>query len=294
MRIAVLSRGIGLYSTQSIVEAGMGRGHEMWVMDYMQCNFILETNQLKLYYDEREITGLDAVIPRIGASFTTEGASVIRQFEGLGVYSLLSSQSLVKTRDKLHCLQILAAKGLPVPKTVLAGQSDNLGLVLKKIGGPPYIVKIPESTHGVGVMLLDSEQGVISVAETLEKLNQRVIIQEFIKEAEGADFRAIVVGGQVVASMKRQAKEGEFRSNLHRGAFSVPASLTAQEELLAKKATQILGLNVAGVDMLRSKNGPLILEINASPGLEGIETATRVDVAWSILLFLERALRKKR
>ncbi|MBR9922484.1 MAG: RimK family alpha-L-glutamate ligase [Bacteroidetes bacterium] len=292
MRMIVLSRGIGLYSTQSLLRAGYRRGHEMDVVDHFHCSLLLEGKKRTLVYQGSPLSGVDAVIPRIGASVTFEGASVIRQFEGLSVYTLMRSDALLRARDKWRSLQLLAAAGVPVPRTFYLSRTEDLHVMIERIGGLPVVIKLLESTHGAGVILADRLDTAKSVVEAFIRTKQRLIVQEFIEESKGADVRALIVGGQIVASMKRQAMEGDFRSNLHRGATAVPEPLTEEEEKIVRRATRIMGLAVAGVDILRSKDGPLVIEVNASPGLEGIETTTGIDIAGKIIEYVERSARK--
>jgi ribosomal protein S6--L-glutamate ligase len=292
MRIVILSRGVGLYSTQSLLRAGFRRGHEMEVVDHFHCSLLLEDNKRSMIYQGQPLAGIDAVIPRIGASVTFEGASVIRQFEGLSIYTLMRSEALLRARDKLRSLQLLAAAGIPVPKTFFISRTEDLEQMIQRIGGLPVIIKLLESTHGAGVILADRMDTARSVIEAFIKSKERVLVQEYIAESRGTDVRAFVVGGEIVATMKRQAMAGDFRSNLHRGATAEPVRLTETERKIVRRATRIMGLAVAGVDILRSKKGPLIIEVNASPGLEGIETITQVDVAGKIIAYVEKSAQK--
>jgi len=292
MKIGILSRGIGLYSTQSLARAGSRRGHHMQIIDHLRCNLILEPNTPQIHYDGQRLQGLEAVIPRIGASVTAYGASVIKQFELMGIYSAVRSNALLLSRDKLRSLQKLSIGGIQIPKTFVVNNLEELPYLMKSFRGAPVVIKLLEGTHGAGVILSETLNTTISIIEAFQKANQQVLIQEFIEEAQGADIRAIVVGGRVVASMKRQAARGEFRSNLHRGASAHAINLTPEEEKIAKKSARLLGLDVAGVDMLQSNRGPLVMEVNASPGLEGIEGATGVDVAGEIINFVSEKVRK--
>ncbi len=293
MRIVILSRGSHLYSTQSLIEAGRARGHEIKIVDLTRLSFVIDDNGNSQILNEGvPLESYDAVIPRIGSSVTQLGASVIRQFELVGTYSLLKSSALLQSRDKLRCSQKLAQVKIPVPKTVWLGYDQDIPAIVNKLGGYPVIVKLLEGTHGNGVLLLDNLTALRSIMNLLMKKGERTIMQEFIEESDGADFRAFVVGDKVVASMKRQAAAGEFRSNLHRGATATPLVLTEEEQEMAVQATKALSLEVAGVDILRSNRGPLIMEINASPGLEGIETSTGIDIAFQIMLHLEQQLVK--
>ena len=292
MRIIILSRGVGLYSTQSLLRAGYRRGHEMDVVDHFHCSLLLDGQQRSMVYQGELLGGIDAVIPRIGASVTFEGASVIRQFEGLNIYTLMRSEALLRARDKLRSLQLLAAAGIPVPKTFFISRTEDLEQMIKRIGGLPVVIKLLESTHGAGVILADRMDTARSVIEAFVRSKQRVLAQEYIAESRGSDVRAFVVGGEIVASMKRQAVGNDFRSNLHRGATAVPEKLTEEERKIVRHAVRVMGLGVAGVDLLRSNKGPLVIEVNASPGLEGIETVTRVDIAGRIIGYVEKSARK--
>jgi ribosomal protein S6--L-glutamate ligase len=288
MKIAILSRNPKLYSTSRLVEAGEQKGHEMIVVDHAKCDIVIEKKKPVIRYNDKVLEGIDAIIPRIGASVTFYGTAVVRQFEMMHVFSAVESQALVRSRDKLRSLQILSRAGLGMPKTVFSNYSKHTSSILKEVGGAPCVIKLLEGTQGLGVVLASNENAAISVIEAFNGLQARVIIQEFIKEAGGADIRAFVVDGVVVGAMKRQGKEGEFRSNLHRGGSANIIELTDEEENTALKAARVMGLGVAGVDMLQSSRGPLILEVNSSPGLEGIEGATGKDIAKSIIRYVER------
>ena len=288
MKIIVLSRNPNLYSTKRLVEAGEKRKHEMIVIDHTKCDLIIEKKKPQIYYKGKPLTDVDAVIPRIGASVTFYGTAVVRQFEMMKVFTATESQALVRSRDKLRSLQILSRAGLGLPKTAFTNYSKDVKSIIKNVGGAPLVIKLLEGTQGVGVVLAENNNAAESVLEAFNGLKARVIVQEFIKEAGGADIRAFVVDGVVVGAMKRQGKEGEFRSNLHRGGTASLYDLTDDEENAALKAAKSLGLGVAGVDMLQSKKGPLIMEVNSSPGLEGIEGATGKDIAKSIIRYIER------
>ncbi len=288
MKIAILSRNSKLYSTSRLVEAGEQKGHEMIVVDHSKCDIVIEKKKPVIRYNDKVLEGIDAIIPRIGASVTFYGTAVVRQFEMMHVFSAVESQALVRSRDKLRSLQILSRAGLGMPKTVFSNYSKHTTSILKEVGGAPCVIKLLEGTQGLGVVLASNENAAVSVIEAFNGLQARVIIQEFIKEAKGADIRAFVVDGVVVGAMKRQGKEGEFRSNLHRGGSAEIIELTDEEENAALKAARAMGLGVAGVDMLQSARGPLILEVNSSPGLEGIERATGKDIAKSIIRYVER------
>lgn len=287
MKIVILSRNPELYSTRRIVEAGEKRGHEMLVLDHTKCDLVIEKKKPMIFYKGKALDDVDAVIPRIGASVTFYGAAVVRQFEMMKVFTSLESQALTRSRDKLRSLQILSRAGLNLPKTAFTNFSKTSSSILDQIGPAPYVIKLLEGTQGVGVVLAENRSAAESVLEAFQGLQARVIVQEFIEEAKGADLRAFVVDGQVVGAMKRQAKEGEFRSNLHRGGKAELVQLSEDEEKAALKAARVLKLGIAGVDMLQSNSGPMIMEVNSSPGLEGIENATGKDIARSIIRFVE-------
>jgi ribosomal protein S6--L-glutamate ligase len=288
MKIVVLSRNPKLYSTKRLVEAGKEKGHEVQVVDHLKCIIELEKKKPRIYYNGEYLKGIDAVIPRIGASVTFYGTAVVRQFEMMKVFSAIESQALVRSRDKLRSLQILARAGVGLPKTVFTNYTKDVDHVIQSVGGAPLVLKLLEGTQGLGVVLAETHNAANSVIEAFNGLKARVIAQQFIKESGGADIRAFVVDGVVVGAMKRQGKEGEFRSNLHRGGTASFIELSDQEELTALKAARAMGLGVAGVDMLQSESGPLVLEVNSSPGLEGIEAATNKDIAKEIIKYLER------
>jgi len=288
MNLVILSRDTKLYSTRRLVEAGEQRGHNVRVLDHTKCTLVIEKKNPKIIYNGEEITNVHAVIPRIGASVTFYGTAVVRQFEMMHVFSAVESQALVRSRDKLRSLQILSRAGLGLPKTVFTNYSRDVEKTLKEVGGAPVIIKLLEGTQGLGVVLAENKKAAVSVVEAFNGLKARVIVQEFIKEAKGADIRAFVVDGHVVGAMKRQAKDGEFRSNLHRGGTAEVIELTPEEELAAIKAANALKLGIAGVDMLQSERGPLIIEVNSSPGLEGIEAATGKDIAGQIIKYIEK------
>lgn len=290
MRIAVLSRNKNLYSTRRLIEAGEKRGHQMMVIDHMKCVLVIEQGRPHVYFNGKEVKDLDAIIPRIGASATFYGSAVVRQFEMMKIFAAVESQSLVRSRDKLRTLQILARAGLGIPKTAFASspKEEDIDSVIRSIGGAPCVVKLLEGTQGIGVILAENAKAAKSVVEAFLKLEANMLVQEFIKEAGGADLRVFVVDGQVVGSMKRQAKEGEFRSNLHRGGTAKVIQLSREERETAIKAAKRLGLAIAGVDLLQSSRGPLVMEVNSSPGLEGIEGATGIDIAGKIIEYVER------
>ena len=286
--MAILSANPKLYSTQRIKEAGEKRGHEMLIVNHTKCDLLIQGNNPQVYYKGQELQGIDAIIPRIGASVTFYGAAVIRQFEMMKVFTATSSQSLVRSRDKLRSLQILSGAGLGLPVTAFTNYSKDVTRVIEKVGGAPCVLKLLEGTQGIGVVLADTHSAAKSVLEAFNGLQARVIVQQFIKEAGGSDIRAFVVDGVIVGAMKRQGKEGEFRSNLHQGGSAKLIELSDEEENAALMATKALGLGIAGVDMLQSDNGPLIMEVNSSPGLEGIEGATGKDIAKAIIRYIER------
>ncbi len=291
MKIALLSRKPDLYSTRRLVEAATARGHDIRVLDTLRCYINISTEPPLVYYQGEALTGFDAVLPRIGTSITAYGAAVLRQFERMGVYALNSSMAISVARDKLRTLQLLAQAGIPLPKTGAACAQEDVAALIDMTGGAPLVIKLLEGTQGIGVVLAETRQAATSVIEAFYGLQTNLLVQQFIREAGGSDIRCIVVGGVVVASMKRQAKTGEFRSNLHRGGSATPVRITREERAMAVKATRVVGLDVAGVDLLRSAGGAVVIEVNASPGLEGIETATGKDVAGSVIRYLERRVR---
>jgi ribosomal protein S6--L-glutamate ligase len=288
MKIAILSRSKNIYSTGQLIEAAEKRGHEVLLLDHMKCVLVIEKGRPHIYYQGKEIIGVNAVIPRIGASVTFYGTAVVRQFEMMKIFTAVESQALVRSRDKLRSLQILARAGIGMPKTAFANQTSDIDSIIDSIGGAPCIIKLLEGTQGIGVILAESKKVATSIIEAFLKLDAAMLVQEFIKEAKGADIRAFVIDGQVVGAMKRQAKEGEFRSNLHRGGTAQLIQLSAEERATAVKAAKKLGLGIAGVDMLQSERGPLVMEVNSSPGLEGIQKATGIDIAGKIIEYIER------
>jgi len=288
MKLVILSANPNLYSTKRLVEVGEKKGHEMVVVDHTKCDLVIEKKKPSVIYKGKELTDIDGVIPRIGASVTFFGTAVVRQFEMMKVFTATESQALVRSRDKLRSLQILSRASLGLPKTVFSNYSKDVSSVIDKVGGAPLVIKLLEGTQGLGVVLADNRNSAESILEAFNGLQARVIVQEFIKEAKGADLRAFVVDGVVVGAMKRQGKEGEFRSNLHRGGTAEIIELSDEEENAALKAARVMGLGVAGVDMLQSARGPLILEVNSSPGLEGIERATGKNIALQIIKYVER------
>jgi len=288
MKINILSANPNLYSTQRLVEAAKKRKHDVEIINHTKCDIVIEKKNPVILYKGKQIEKPDAVIPRIGASVTFYGTAVVRQFEMMRCFTTTESQALVRSRDKLRSLQILSRAGLGLPKTIFTNYSKNVKEIVEEAGGAPVIIKLLEGTQGIGVILAETKKAAESVIEAFNNLQARVIVQEFIKEAGGADIRAFIVDGQVVGAMKRQGKEGEFRSNLHRGGTAEVIQLSDEEETAALKAARAMGLGIAGVDMLQSARGPLILEVNSSPGLEGIEAATGKDIASIIIKYIER------
>lgn len=294
MKIAILSRRQNLYSTRRLVEAAEMRNHHADVIDTLRCYMNITSSRPTIHFKGAELEKYDAVIPRIGASVTFYGAAVVRQLEMMNVFCVNDSVSITRARDKLRSLQLLSKKGIGLPITGFAHSLDEIKDLIKMVGGPPLIIKFLEGTQGVGVVLVETSKAARSVIEAFLGLKVNILVQEYIKEAAGADIRCFVVGGDVVAAMKRQAKSEEFRSNLHRGGIATNADITDEERSMAIRAAHIMGLNVAGVDIVRSHRGPLIIEVNASPGLEGIEKATGKDVASSIIQFIEKNVDNER
>jgi ribosomal protein S6--L-glutamate ligase len=291
MKILILSRNAKLYSTSALFRAAESRGHDVRVVDYLRCYMNITSRNPRIYMDGEELVA-DAVIPRIAASHTFYGNAVVRQFEMMNVFTLNDSVGIARSRDKLRSLQILAKKGVGLPVTGFAHHTDATNELIKMCGGAPLVLKLLEGTQGVGVVLAETVSAAASVIEAFKDLNANILVQEFIKEAKGADIRCVVVGGKVVAAMKRQAAEGEFRSNLHRGGSAEKVKISPEERVVAVSAAKAMGLNVAGVDLLRSNHGPVVMEVNSSPGLEGIERMSGKDVAGMIIEFIERAAPK--
>ena len=283
MKLAILSRNAKLYSTIRLVEAARERGHTVRVLDPLRCYMAIAPGRFEMHYKGKALSDVDAVIPRIGASISFYGTAVLRQFELMGAYSPNPSDAILRSRDKLRCHQMLAGEGLGLPLTVFGDNPDDTADLLGMLGKPPHVIKLNEGTQGTGVILAETASASRSVIEAFRGLYANFLVQEFIAEAKGADLRCFVVGDQVVAAMRRQAGEGEFRSNLHRGGTASPVELSPAEIDTALRAARVMGLGVAGVDLLRSKSGPLVLEVNSSPGLEGIEGASGVDVAGAII-----------
>lgn len=288
MNIGILSRNPELYSTKRLVDEAEKKGHKVEIIDPLKCGIIIEKEKPTIYYKDRYLDYIDAIIPRIGASITFYGCAVVRQFEEMGVFTIAPSDAITRSRDKLRSLQRLSKAGIGMPKTVFTNYSRDVEEVIDFVGGTPVIIKLLEGTQGLGVVLAETKNAAESVLEAFNGLQARVIVQEFIKEAKGADIRAFVVDGQVVGAMKRQGKEGEFRSNLHRGGSANIIKLDADELKLAMNAAKVLKLPVCGVDMLQSARGPLLLEVNSTPGLEGIEIATQKNIAKAIITYIER------
>lgn len=281
-----------MYSTQSLITACRKNGHFVRVVDYTNCDIVIRNGKPDIEYFGESLLKMDAVIPRIGSTYTKQGIILLRQLEVMDIFTVLSSEALTNSRDKLSCMQILLKHGFNVPHSLLLNNPHMYRELVDTLGGYPIIIKLISGTHGVGVIKVENGNQAVTLLETLDSTRQKVIVQEFIEEAKGADYRLFVVDGEVVASMKRQAKAGEFRSNLHRGGFAEAIKATSEEIETAVKAVEVLGLKVAGVDMLRSSRGPMILEVNASPGLEGIEGVTNVDIAGKIVEYIEREKRR--
>ncbi len=288
MKIAILSRNKKLYSTRRLVEASEQRGHEAMVVDVLRSYMNIASSKPEVHFKGENLPAIDAVIPRIGASVTFYGTAVLRQFEMMGAFPLCESVAISRSRDKLRSLQLLSRKGVGLPNTGFAHNPDDIGDLIKMVGGAPLVIKLLEGTQGIGVVLAETRKAAESVIEAFMGLKANILVQEYIKEAGGADIRCLVIGDKVVAAMKRQAQAGEFRSNLHRGGSAALIKITPAERATAIKAAKIMGLNVAGVDILRSERGPLVMEVNSSPGLEGIEAATGKDIAGMIIEFIEK------
>jgi ribosomal protein S6--L-glutamate ligase len=288
MNLIVLSRSQNLYSTKRLVEAATLRGHNIRVVDYLRCYMDITTEHPRLLYGGEPIIDVDAVIPRIGASRTFYGTAVVRQFEMMGVYCANESQAITRSRDKLRSHQLLSRRGIGMPVTAFAHSTKDIDGLIATVGGAPLVIKLLEGTQGLGVVLAETQQAAESVIEAFRGLDANILVQEFIKEAGGSDIRCFVVGERVVATMMRTAREGEFRSNLHHGGSAVSVRITPQERATAVRAARAMGLRVAGVDLLRSHRGPLVMEVNSSPGIEGVERASGIDVANHIINFIER------
>ncbi|MSP27668.1 MAG: 30S ribosomal protein S6--L-glutamate ligase [Methylococcales bacterium] len=288
MKIALLSRNAQLYSTARLVEAAQARGHEVRVLDVLRCYMNITSHNPSIHYRGEDLTGFDAVIPRIGASVTFYGTAVLRQFEMMNVLPLNESVAISRSRDKLRSIQLLARKGIGLPVTGFANNPDDIEDLIAQVGGVPLVIKLLQGTQGIGVVLAETHNAAESVIQAFMGLNANIMVQEFIKEANGSDIRCLVVGDKVVAAMKRQGRKGEFRSNLHRGGSAELIRLTPEERSTAIRAAKIMGLNVCGVDMLRSNHGPVVMEVNSSPGLKGIEETSGKDIADLIIQFIEK------
>jgi ribosomal protein S6--L-glutamate ligase len=291
MNIAILSQNASLYSTARIKAAGEERGHTVRVIDYLRCYMNIASSKPQVIYQGQPLSDIDAIVPRIGASKTFYGTAVVRQFEMMGVFSANASQAISRSRDKLRCLQILAREGIGLPVTGFAHSTKDIEGLIETVGGAPLVIKLLEGTQGIGVVLAETHSAAKSVIEAFRGLDANILVQEFIREAGGEDIRCLVVGDKVVASMRRKGAPGEFRSNLHRGGKAELAKLTPIERKTAISAAKAMGLRIAGVDILRSNHGPVVMEVNSSPGLEGVEKATQVDVAGKIVAFLEKHAR---
>jgi ribosomal protein S6--L-glutamate ligase len=288
MKIGILSRNRKLYSTKRLVEACRKVGHEVKVIDYLKCHMDITSHRPMIYLGDEALKDFDAIIPRVGASHTFFGCAVVRQFEVMGVYSVNESVAISRSRDKLRSMQLLARRGIGLPVTGFAHDPLATKHLIRLCGGSPLVIKLLEGTQGVGVVLAETQKSAESVIEAFRGLNANILAQEYIKEAGGSDLRCFVVGGRVVAAIKRQAKDGEFRSNLHRGGSASMVKITPEERSTALRAAKIMGLNVAGVDLLRSNHGPVVMEVNSSPGLEGVEKGSGKNVAGLIVEFIEK------
>lgn len=288
MKIAILSTNKNLYSTRRLLETAQQRGHECVVLDHRKCYVGIKQGKPSIHYNGQDVSDIDAIIPRIGASVTFYGTAIVRQFEVMGVISANHSQAIMRSRDKLRCMQILSGAGIGLPITGFARSTHDVDDLIKMVGGAPLVIKLLEGTQGIGVVLAETKKAASSVIEAFYGLGNNILIQEYIKESRGTDIRVFIIDGKVVGAMKRTAKDGEFRSNLHRGGTAALIKLTKTERETALSAAKELGLTVCGVDMLPSDRGPLVLEVNSSPGLEGIEKATEKDIATKIIEFLEK------
>lgn len=288
MKIGILSRKASLYSTSRLKDAAVEQGHDVQIIDYLRCYMNITSHRPQVIYQGSPLEELDAIIPRIGASNTFYGTAVVRQFEMMGVFSSNSSQAISRSRDKLRCLQLLSKRGIGLPVTGFAHSTKDIEGVISTVGGAPLVIKLLEGTQGIGVVLAETHQAATSVIEAFRGLDANILVQEFIAEAKGADLRCFVIGDKVVASMKRQGAPGEFRSNLHRGGSAAKIKLTPEERSTAVRSAKAMGLRIAGVDLLRSNHGPVVMEVNSSPGLEGIEEATGVNVAGKIIEYIAK------
>jgi len=288
MKIGILSRNEDLYSTRRLKEAAKVQGHEVSVIDYLRCYMNITSSHPSVHFGGEALPHYDAIIPRIGAKRTFYGASIVRQFEAAGTFTINPSIAITRSRDKLRSQQLLSREGIGLPKTGFASSPSDIDHLIKIVGGAPLIIKLIEGTQGTGVVLAETKKAAQSVIQAMMGINANIIIQEYIKESQGADIRAFVVGDRVVAAMKRQAEPGEFRSNLHKGGEGRVVRITKEEREMVIRAVKIMGLKMAGVDFLRSDRGALVMEVNSSPGLEGIETVTNVDVAEQVIHFIEK------
>ncbi|WP_279143440.1 30S ribosomal protein S6--L-glutamate ligase [Photobacterium phosphoreum] len=293
MKIGILSRNQSLYSTSRLIEAAEQRGHEIKVIDALRCYMNINSQKPSIHFKGEDLVDFDAVIPRIGASVTFYGTAVLRQFEMMGVYAVNESIAISRSRDKLRSMQLLSRKCIGMPVTGFASKPDDVKDLLDMVGGAPVVIKLLEGTQGIGVVLAETRKAAESVIEAFMGLKANIMVQEYIKEAGGADIRCFVIGDKVIAAMKRQGAEGEFRSNLHRGGSAALVKITPEERKTAVAAAKIMGLSVAGVDLLRSERGPLVMEVNSSPGLEGIEKATGKDIAGMVIEYIEKHASKK-
>lgn len=293
MKIGILSKGSANYTTKRLKEAARERGHDVRVLDYVQCHMQIEENKPEVYYKGKPLTDIDVIIPRISARFTSYGAAVVRQFEMQGVYTPQRSIAIVRTRDKLRSMQLLAREGIEIPKTMFAMHASSTDALIEQTGGAPLIVKLARSTHGKGVVIAETRKAAKSVIQAFYAIGASFLVQEFVAEAGGSDIRAIVVGGRVVGAMRRQGLDDDFRSNIHLGGKGEKIVLNPDEKRLAIKAAKRLGLDIAGVDMIQSKRGPLVIEVNSSPGLEGIEKATGKDLATRMIKHIELNAKRK-
>ena len=292
MKIAILSHKPSLFSTQRIKKAGEQRGHDMIIIDYLRCYMNITSHRPLVVYQGKTLENFDAIVPRVGASKTFYGTAVVRQFEMMGVFTANKSQAISRSRDKLRCLQLLAARGIGLPVTGFAHSTKDIDGLINIVGSAPLVIKLLEGTQGIGVVLTETIQAAKSVIEAFRGLDANILVQEYIKEADGMDIRCLVIGDKVVAAMRRQGAPGEFRSNLHRGGKAEKIKLTPEERSTAVRAVKTIGLSIAGVDIIRSNHGPVVIEVNSSPGLEGIETATDVNVAEKIIEFIEKNAKK--
>lgn len=288
MKIVILSRKTSLYSTNALVEAGREAGHDIHVINPVRCYMNITSHKPSIHYKGEQVTGVDAIIPRIGASITFFGTAVVRQFEMMDVYSVNESIAITRSRDKLRSLQLLSRKGIGLPVTGFASSTKFTGDLIEMVGGAPLVVKLIEGTQGIGVVLAENRQAAESVIQAFQGMKANILVQEYIKESKGSDIRCFVIGSKVVAAMKRTAAKDEFRSNIHRGGTAKPIKITPEERSTAVRAAKIMGLNVCGVDLLRSNHGPVVMEVNSSPGLEGIEKATGINIAGKIIEFIEK------